>query len=208
MCNLYSLETDPAELAERFGYAETPADYQPGYVAPTKSTLAVVSDRQKNRVGLLRFGLIPRDAKSVDSVSGGRGYTNARVETLDVKLSFCKPFRNQRCLILADGFYEWKAEEGKQKKTKVLFRLKSREPFAFAGIWDRWRSSEGEEIVSCAIVTCGANELVEPVHERMPVILPDWFESSWLNRDNIYTTQIKTNLRPYHAREMVACTGE
>jgi putative SOS response-associated peptidase YedK len=144
--------------------------------------VAVVEDPEARRMELLRWGLVPRWAKDLKT---GYKMINARAETLDERPAYRGLVRHgrHRCLILADGYYEWqKPEDPKQPRRPLHFALAEGEPFFFAGLWTSWRSPEGTIVPTCTIVTCEANELARPVHARMPVVLPDadaW--SEWLD---------------------------
>ena len=151
-------------------------DYRPRYnIAPTQQVLALVNDEQR-RAEFLRWGLIPFWAK--DPKIGYR-MINAVGETVATKPAFRAAFRRRRCLVLADGFFEWR-KEGKKKIPMYIF-LKSREPFAFAGIWETWKALDGATVRSCAIVTTKPNAFMEQIHHRMPVILSEETEALWLD---------------------------
>jgi putative SOS response-associated peptidase YedK len=179
MCGRYTLtDPDPRLLRLRFGLSETvEIDQPPRYnVAPTDPVLAIRTDRQGNRdVGRLRWGLIPHFA---DTDSFDRLLINARAETVAEAPAFRDAFATHRCLIVADGFYEWRRTETGRKP--VWITRPSREPFAFAGLWARARRADGSNVHSCAIVTCPPGERVSPIHDRMPVILESDAESHWL----------------------------
>jgi putative SOS response-associated peptidase YedK len=125
---------------------------------------------------------------------------NARAETVDKKPSFKDAFKKRRCLIVADGFYEWKREGN--KKMPLYYYLKSGRPFGFAGLYETWISPDKKEINTCVIITTGANELIAPVHDRMPVILSNDQERVWLNSDVVDVPGLKSILKPYPAKEM------
>ncbi|MGH7962508.1 MAG: SOS response-associated peptidase [Candidatus Binatia bacterium] len=180
MCGRFTLTTDLDRLAERFAFHAADLSYTPRYnIAPSQPVLAVLreTDDGAPRVELLRWGLIPSWAK--DPAIGDR-MINARAETVAEKPSFRRALQKRRCLVLADGFYEWK-KEGK-KKVPLFITLKSREPFGFAGLWETWRSSTDETLRSCTIITTTPNTLMESLHNRMPVILPREAEALWLDR--------------------------
>ena len=141
---------------------------------------------------LMRWGLIPSWAKDA---SIGNRMINARGETAAQKPSFRTGLQRRRCLVLADGFYEWQ-KVGKGKRP-MRIALKSREPFAFAGIWETWRNGDAEPIRSCTIITTEANDLLRPIHERMPVILPRELEEFWLDGDITDSAALTDVLRPY-----------
>jgi putative SOS response-associated peptidase YedK len=135
----------------------------------------------------------------------GGGLINARAETLDKKPSFQEAFKKRRCLIVTDGFYEWKREGG--KKIPLYYYLKSGRPFALAGLYETWMSPDKKEIRTCAIITTGANELIAPVHDRMPVILTGENEKSWLQGNQADIPELKRALQPYPADQMDCSPG-
>ena len=176
MCGRYTLITGISELQSRFGFAMDSPPAQPRYnIAPTQQVLTVVNDGER-RGEMMRWGLVPSWAKDVKT---GSRMINAASETAATKPAFRSAFRRRRCLVLADGFYEWR-REGKERMP-VYFFQKSGGPMAFAGLWESWRSPEGEHIRSCAILTTAANSFTEPVHHRMPVILSAETEPLWLD---------------------------
>lgn len=197
MCGRYTLKTPVEALAEKFGVEETP-DIAPSYnIAPTQDVAAVLSEDGKRKLDVLHWGLIPSWAD--DPQIGGR-MINARAETVAEKPSFRSAFRHRRCLIPADGFYEWRKTGG--GKQPHYIRMGDGSPFAFAGLWERWRN--GREIRSCIIITTGANELVGEVHDRMPVILHPEDYDLWLDPDFDERDPLTTLLKPYPADEMEA----
>jgi putative SOS response-associated peptidase YedK len=179
MCGRYTLtDPDPRLLRFRFGLTEAAEIEQvPRYnVAPTDSVLAVRLNEEGERdPGVLRWGLIPHHA---DPDTFDRLLINARAETVAEAPAFREAFEADRCLIVADGFYEWRAEETGKKP--VWITRPDREPFAFAGLWAAARRGDGSSIHSCAIVTCEPSEVVAPIHDRMPVILGQQAEEGWL----------------------------
>ena len=176
MCGRYSLTSKLNNLQARFDFEAGNLVYRPRYnVAPTQDVLAVVNDG-RNRAGFLRWGLVPSWAK--DPRIGSR-MINARAETVAEKPAFRQALRKRRCLVLADGFYEWKKEGG--AKVPMYIASKSREPFGMAGLWETWKAPSGEPLHSCAVITTTANSLMQPIHNRMPVILPREAEAGWLD---------------------------
>lgn len=176
MCGRFTLVTNMDELQARFGFEARDLEYRPRYnIAPTQQVLTVRNDGQR-RAEFMRWGLIPFWAK--DPKIGYR-MINAVGETAAGKPAFRAAFKKRRCLILADGFFEWR-KEGKEKIPTYIF-LKSREPFAFAGLWETWKSPEGETVRSCSIITTRPNDLIAPIHNRMPVILSQETEALWLD---------------------------
>jgi putative SOS response-associated peptidase YedK len=199
MCGRFTLTLDPGELKEDLNLGEITFEYQPRYnVAPTQP-VAAVRDAQTRNIELLRWGLIPSWAKDITI---GDRLINARSETLTEKPSFKNAFAKRRCLILADGFYEWH-QGGSGPKIPYYFKLKSGKPFAFAGLWEFWRSPEGDELRTCTIITTAANELVAQHHQRMPVILPVTGLHSWLALQTP-AADLQHLLAPYPAEEMTA----
>jgi putative SOS response-associated peptidase YedK len=200
MCGRFLLYTSGAALAEWLGLPEVPA-LEPRYnIAPTQPVAAVRAgpggDRELVR---LRWGLVP--SWSTDLAIGNR-LINARAETAADKPSFRVAFRQRRCLVPANGFYEWVGRAG--KKQPIHFRLRERRPFAFAGLWERWQAPGGEVVESCAVLTTEANDLVRLVHDRMPVILdPDAF-APWLDPAVRDPAALGLLLRPYPADAMMA----
>ena len=178
MCGRFTSTVDPQLLAERFGIA-LPDGIEPRFnVAPTQRVLAVLDDHGSRAGRLLRWGLVPHWAK--DQKIGFK-MINARAETVAAKPAYRTLLAKHRCLILADGFYEWRVDPDGVKRP-VRFTLASGEPFAFAGLNAFWRDPEsGEVLESCTIITTAANGLVAPVHDRMPVILPRAYEEAWLD---------------------------
>jgi putative SOS response-associated peptidase YedK len=172
------------ELAAALGIDQPREDrgWERFNISPSQEVVAVVEDPEARRMELLRWGLVPRWAKDLKT---GYKMINARAETLDERPAYRGLVRHgrHRCLILADGYYEWqKPEDPKQPRRPLHFSLAEGEPFFFAGLWSSWRAPEGTIVPTCTIVTCEANELARPVHPRMPVVLADadaW--SEWLD---------------------------
>ncbi|MBI3764391.1 MAG: SOS response-associated peptidase, partial [Chloroflexi bacterium] len=201
MCGRFTLTVDPAALQAAFPGIAVPADLPPRYnVAPTQP-VAVVANNGQNKVEFFRWGLIPSWAKDI---SIGSRLINARAETLAEKPSFRAAFKKRRCLILADGFYEWRQDAGNKAKTPMVIRLKSGEPFAFAGLWELWRSADDDTILSCTIVTTKPNSLMEKIHNRMPVILKPEDYTLWLDPEEQGPDRLSELLRPYPALQMTA----
>ena len=177
MCGRFTLTSSPEELARRFGLDDA-AELVPRYnIAPGQDVLAVRADADgRRRADGLRWGLVPPWAPDP---SVGSRMINAKGETLAEKSSFRNAFKKRRCLVLADGFYEWR-KEGKDKIPTYIFQ-KSREPFAFAGLWETWKSPEDEVIRSCTIITTEPNAYMSPIHNRMPVLLSEEAEALWLD---------------------------
>lgn len=199
MCGRFSLIADLGELARRFEFdGDWDAFDARHNIAPTQSILTVVGGEDR-RAGLMRWGLIPRWAKAA---SIGTRMINARAETVAEKPAFRDAFRRRRCLALADGFYEWR-RVGKSR-TPMRIVMRSREPFAFAGLWSVWRDEDGNRIPSCAIVTTTPNETAAAVHDRMPVILSRDAERLWLDDGVEDPDALSSVLVPYPSELMEA----
>jgi len=201
MCGRYTLKATPEVVADQFHFEEL-SDLKPRYnIAPSQlvACVRVTSGSTTREGGMLRWGLIPSWAK--DPAIGVK-LINARAETVAEKPSFRKSFKQRRCLMLADGFYEWQ-KEGRVKQAYYI-RLKSERPFAFAGLWDHWASADGKTIESCVLLTTDPNAVMAPIHNRMPVILnPDTYDD-WLDPDPQDVVRLATLLGSYPAEEMVA----
>ncbi|MCA3749441.1 MAG: SOS response-associated peptidase [Rubrobacter sp.] len=198
MCGRYTLVTPVEELAERFGVEGRLPELPPSYnVAPGRGVAAVVAEGGRRRLEVLRWGLVPPWA---DDPSIGDRMINARAETVASKPSFRRAFRERRCLIPADGFYEWQRLDG--GKQPYYVRRKDGAPFAFAGLWEIWRR-EGEEIRSCTILTTEANGLLGGIHDRMPVIVPPDLYGLWLE-GGAEREELDAVLRPYPGDDLEA----
>ena len=180
MCGRFTVvEPDPNAFSFRFGFSYSDFenfDWKPNYnVAPSHNILVVTEDGERH-AELMRWGLVPFWAKDIKV---GFKMINARSETLQTSGAFKHALKRRRCLVVADSFYEWKKVDG--TKTPMRIGLKDWELFSFAGLWESWTDKEsGTDLHSCTIITCPANELVSPIHDRMPVILPKEAEASWL----------------------------
>ena len=199
MCGRYTVAVDPQLLAERFNVT-LPEDIAPRFnVAPTDPVLALTERSAGRELMVARWGLVPHWAK--DPKAGAK-MINARAETLSERAAYRSLLAKNRCLILADGFYEWRLDPD-GKKRPVRYALDDGSPFGFAGLWTSWRDPEtGESLRTCTIITTDANALVAPVHDRMPVILPRGVEEQWLDREVPVEVALSL-LMPYPADEMV-----
>jgi putative SOS response-associated peptidase YedK len=202
MCGRFRLARSKELLDEAFGAVEgpVPVEWEPRYnVAPGQSIVAVRQDaaRPVRELVKLRWGLIPAWAKEA---SIGYKMINARAETAAEKPAFRQAMRKRRCLIPADGFYEWKKAGG--IKFPYCFTLVDDSIFAFAGLWERWRNPAGEPIESCTILTTEPNELAREIHDRMPVILSPEDYELWLDPGFARVDELKAMLQPYPAPEM------
>ena len=204
MCGRITLSTDKDDLQSRWGFIDPSGvldSIKPRYnIAPSQKSPVLTVNEDRRVLNMMRWGLIPFWAKEA---SIGYKMINAKSETLAEKPSFRKPFKEKRCLVLADGFYEW---EKTDKKNKVPYRfvLKNRQPFAFAGLWDVWKTPEGDTLLSFTIITTRANELMERIHDRMPVILNEKDEAKWLDPEFKDTDKLSSLLQPYPSEQMVA----
>jgi putative SOS response-associated peptidase YedK len=185
MCGRFVAASPPDEIARYFGASAPEALLEPNYnVAPTSDVYAVLEDGSARKVEALHWGLVPRWAKDP---SVGSRMINARAETLASKNAFKHAFAKRRCIIPADGFYEWKKLPGQKAKQPYFIHREDGEPLAFAGLWEVWRnpdSPEHEEVHSCCIITGEPNEKVREIHDRMPVMLPPTAWEQWLDTDN------------------------
>ncbi len=196
MCGRFSLTATEAELNLRFELEGGAAPYVPRYNGAPTQMMAVITSEMPNKLNSYRWGLIPPWAKDI---SIGNKMINARAETITEKPSFRIPLYSKRCLVPADGFYEWQQDEGKQP-----FRIfiKNNPLFAMAGLWEKWKSPQGEIVNSFAVITTEANSFMKPIHNRMPVILEREIEKTWLLSKN--PDEILQLLKPYLSVEMDA----
>jgi putative SOS response-associated peptidase YedK len=205
MCGRFTLNQSSSALGEFFCIDNIPDLAAQYNIAPTQKVATVLHNPETNQREFqqLTWGLIPAWMKDPKM---GVKLINARCETVAEKPAFRSAFQHRRCLVLADGFYEWKRENG--QKQPFYFRLSDGQPFAFAGLWERWGpaqgNSDGEEIRSCTILTTAANELVQPIHERMPVILAPQDYDLWLNSQMPTSEALQQLLCPYPAEAMTA----
>jgi putative SOS response-associated peptidase YedK len=198
MCGRFTITISADTAQQELGIVEMPDNYQANYNAAPSQKIAVVADPVQRKAEWMRWGLIPSWAK--DPTIGNR-LINARAETLVEKPSFRNAYNKRRCLILADGFYEWQKGGGPGGRSQPFyFRREDGKPFAFAGLWEFWRSPEGDGIRTTTIITCAANECVKPVHDRMPVMLSGDALWDWLELDQPIALQ--GLLRPYPADQM------
>jgi putative SOS response-associated peptidase YedK len=203
MCGRFTLTAPVDVLLDRFDveFFLQQEEYLPSYnVAPSQSVLAVINNGKHNRMGFLRWGLIPPWTKDL---SIGHKMINARAETLSEKPSYKNALKKQRCLIIADSFYEWKRIDSKTK-VPMRIKLKSNELFAMAGLWEKWKSPDGKYIYSCSVITTTPNQLVKDIHDRMPAILLPEDEKKWLNPSLDDPKQLNEFLKPLEAELMDA----
>lgn len=207
MCGRYFRRSDKQRIAEAFhlgalpnGFVLPPADYN---VAPTTYQPVIRADRETGarELASMRWGMVPYFAKSLAAFKGFNTI-NARAETLTTQATWRVPFQRRRCLVPADGYYEWKALDAKTKQP-YAFTLRSGGPFALAGLWDAWKGPDGGWLQSFAVITTDPNELAAKVHNRMPVILRPSDYDRWLDRTDVERLPLDL-LRPYNAGEMQA----
>jgi len=198
MCGRFTLTLDPGELQEKLDLGPFLEMYQPRYnIAPTQP-VSVVRDATSKAIEQFRWGLIPSWAKDMEI---GSRMINARAETLVEKPSFRNLIKKKRCLILADGFFEWSVQDPSKGKIPFYFQVDHGEPFTFAGLYDEWNPSEGEKVLSCTIITCAPNTLINSYHNRMPVILGKDIRWKWIDK-TLPLDLVENMLLPYPAEEM------
>jgi len=203
MCGRFTLRTPWTRLVEQFSLQQAPELPLCYNIAPTQQVAAVRRHAGgKRELALLRWGLIPNWAR--DPAMGAR-MINARGETVHEKPAFRSAFKRRRCLVLADGYYEWK--KGPRKKQPYYFRRKDDRPFALAGLWEAWESSLKEDepvttVETCTIITTAANDLTADIHDRMPVILPDHAYDAWLATGEGEADALRDLLRPFSSELM------
>ncbi|OGO25436.1 MAG: hypothetical protein A2Y54_07315 [Chloroflexi bacterium RBG_16_51_16] len=201
MCGRFTLTVNPADLREAFEDYTFPSKFAPRFnIAPTQPVLAIPND-DKHSADFFQWGLIPSWAKDPDI---GSRLINARAETLAEKPSFRSGLKYKRCLILADGFYEWKSQPGQKTKIPHFIHMKDRKPFAFAGLWDVWQSPDGSSIKTCTIVTTEPNKLMSAIHNRMPVILDPADYDRWLDPAPQTADKVLPLLKSFPANLMAA----
>lgn len=201
MCGRFTLTVDPAELQDTFANFIFPSKFAPRFnVAPSQPVLAIPNDGA-NTADFFVWGLIPMWAK--DPSIGSR-LINARGETVAEKASFRGSFKYKRCLILADGFYEWKTNPGKKTKIPYFIHMQDRKPFAFAGLWDSWESADGSSIKTCTIITTEPNDLMATIHNRMPVILHPRDYTNWLEASPQTPEKLIPLIKPFPPDTMSA----
>lgn len=196
MCGRYVCYQSTSDIAEAFDVTEILLDWQPSFnIAPTQIVPAVVHTNARKLVGL-KWGLVPSWAKDASMAAK---MINARCETLLEKPSFKEAFLKRRCLIIANGFYEWQTKG--ETKQPLYIHLQNKQPMSLAGLYEHWRSPEGV-ISTCTIVTTAANPLLEPIHSRMPVILTPEQQGIWLDPECHDSQQLQALLQPYPANSM------
>jgi putative SOS response-associated peptidase YedK len=201
MCGRFTQTSSSSDIAKAFALAYIP-QLEPRYnIAPTQQVATILRSDPKSDLEFkwLRWGLIPHWAKEQ---SIGNKLINARAETVAQKPSFRSAFRHSRCLIIADGFYEWQQQE--KHKQPFYIQKKDRRPFAFAGLWSTWQPQDGEIISTCTIITTEANEIMIPIHKRMPVILESTNYDLWLDSTVQEPELLQPILQPYNSDKLKA----
>jgi putative SOS response-associated peptidase YedK len=212
VCGRYVSVSSPTILAERFHVEEVrtgQTDPEPNYPEPNynvtpRADVAVVAESKGRRaLDLVRWGLVPPWAKSL---AVGDRMINARAETVLTSNAYKRPFENRRCIVPADGFYEWQTIEGRKQRRPWFIRRRDGEPLAFAGLWSIWHDrglgDDAPRIRSCTIITTEPNDLMRPIHNRMPVILAESVWDAWLDADNHDVETLVQLLVPAPADEL------
>lgn len=197
MCGRFTLTVELDVLFERFaGAYPLSFEYTPSYnIAPTQSVLTVIRGEQGNKIGQLQWGLVPAWARDA---SMGNKLINARSETIHEKPSFKSLIQRQRCLVIADSFYEWKRTNDTKQPYRIV--LKSGEPFAFAGLWSVWKKGD-QKLATCTILTAAAHSFMSPIHHRMPIILKPEEEEAWLNSTHSFN-EVRSLLNSFPDQDM------
>src|ERR1051325_10913364 len=199
MCGRFTQTSSAAAVAKEFGVEEISGGLKPSYnIAPTQPVAVIITD-DKKRLVQVRWGLVPSWAKDI---SIGNKLINARAETITEKASFRNAFKKRRCLVVADGFYEW--QKVGDSKRPMYIHLKNGKPFGFAGLYEFWKSPEDEQLVTCAIITTTPNQLMQSIHDRMPVMIPKADENRWLDPHATDQEALIDMLKPYPADDMAA----
>jgi putative SOS response-associated peptidase YedK len=201
VCGRYTIAEVYELYQHRFNFGNTDVVFKPSYNVAPGQTIPVLASEERRTLKLMRWGLVPFWAK--DERIGNR-MINALAETVGERPSFRRSFSDRRCLVLGDGYYEWKKVPGQRGKTPMLFTLESGEPFAFAGLWDCWCGPEGRQIHTYTIITTEANDLSRPIHNRMPVILKQGDEDQWVDPENKDVEHLSGLLVPYKSKLMKA----
>ena len=202
MCGRFSQSKLGNAIAQIFQLTEVPSLIPRYNIAPTQSVATILRtvEQEEKQLRMLKWGLIPSwatDEKIAVKL------INARAETVSIKSAFRSAFRQRRCLVLADGFYEWQQHESNRIKQPFYFRFRDEHPFALAGLWESWQDVTGKIIESCTILTTEANELVRSIHHRMPVILrPDDYDL-WLDPGVKKLDFLQNLLHPYPIDDMI-----
>jgi len=194
-----TLATDAAGLSAAFPWLKVPQELQPRYnISPTQP-IAVVLNEGKNAIEFVNWGLIPSFSNKVKMTTF---LLNARAEGISKKPAFRSPFKRRRCLVPADGYYEWVKIPRKKDKIPYWVHMKSRRPFMFAGLWDSWTAFDDSDVRTCCFITCEPNELVAEIHHRMGVILHENDYATWLQPGEVDPDELLPLLKPFPTEEM------
>lgn len=199
MCGRFTLTADLDTLQLAFNLETVPPDLPPRYNIAPSQPVAIITNEAPTALSFHTWGLLPSWAK--DPALANK-LINARSETAHEKPSFRSAFKRRRCLIPADGFFEWKREGN--EKTPMFIHLKGRPVFALAGLWEVWNSPQGDEVRSCTILTAEANDFMKPIHDRMPVILDPADYEEWLVAGDAPALALHALMRPYDSDQMTA----
>jgi putative SOS response-associated peptidase YedK len=200
MCGRFTLTVDAASIQMAFPWLDVPSQMAPRFNVAPSQPIAVIPNTGTDKIDFFIWGLIPSWAK--DPKIGNR-LINARGETLAEKPSFRAAYKRRRCLVLADGFYEWVKQPGQKSKIPHYIQMESKEPFAMAGLWEAWHAPDGSEVKTTTIITTEPNELVAKLHNRMPVILPEHVYETWLDPEEKAAEDLNPLLKPFSAEEMM-----
>lgn len=198
MCGRFQLSVKGKQISERFNVEVFDEFYKPNYNCAPSQKLPVITNTEQNKLSFFKWGLVPFWAKDPKI---GYKLINTRAETILEKPSFKNAFKKRRCLVPANGFYEWKKDKN---KTPYRIFLKSEAIFSMAGIWENWKDAEGRPLHSFSIITTKSNELMGSIHSRMPVILSPDDEKEWLTNDD--EKSLKALLAPFESAKMQAYT--
>jgi putative SOS response-associated peptidase YedK len=201
MCGRFTLTADQKKLAESFAGVDIPAGLTARYNIAPSQPVAVIANNRPETLEFFQWGLIPSWAK--DPAIGNK-MINARGETLPEKPSFKTAYKRRRCLIPADGFFEWRKNPGSKSKTPMYIQVNEGQPFALAGLWESWQGPDGSNILSCTIITTAPNDFMADIHNRMPVILPPEAYALWLDPAERSPADLDPLLKPYPAELMSA----
>ncbi len=198
MCGRFALFSSVQAIKKYYNYLNEVQDWKANYnIAPTQKIPVIINKNEEKNLQFCQWGLIPFWAK--DKKIGYR-MINTRAETIAEKPSFKYAFQKRRCLIPANGFYEWR----KKDKQPFFFQIKDSEIFSLAGIWENWKSTEGDSIQSCSIITTSANDFMKEIHHRMPAILAKEQEITWLSSQS--QEKLLSLLQPFDSEKMITHT--
>jgi putative SOS response-associated peptidase YedK len=191
MCGRFVQKSDLRKIAPLFKVDIVECDLQPSFNVAPRQPIAVIMEEGRKKIVTMQWGLIPFWAK--DPAIANK-LINARAETIAEKPSFRNPFKSKRCLIIADGFYEWQGSGADKRPFYIC--MKDEKPFGMAGIYDYWKNPKGVKIITCAIITTEANKVMAPIHHRMPVIIGPEDYDTWLDPAETDTSKMLTLLKP------------